>query len=93
VEVLVGVEGQGEECGLFDADKQCGAGEHELLYRIVDALVQWMYRINARWMGIAFGEAYRGLCVSRVRRVCIEQKVSGTEERNFEFEDFLCTTM
>jgi hypothetical protein len=27
------------------------------------------------------------------RRVCIEQKVSRTEERNFEFEDFLCTTM
>jgi hypothetical protein len=93
VEVLEGVEGEGEECGLFDADKQGRAGEHEWLYGIVDALVQRMYRINARWIGIAFGEAYRGLCVSRVKRVCIEQEVSRTEERNFESEDFLCTTM
>jgi hypothetical protein len=60
VEVVVGVEGCGKEGGFFEAQEDWRSGEHEGLYGIVDALVRRMYRINARWMGIAFGRAYRG---------------------------------
>lgn len=35
VEVVVGVEGEGEEGGFFDSEEEGGAGEHELFIRVL----------------------------------------------------------